>query len=735
VWARPVRPSTQENAEGSGKLGPFKRYGRYTLIKKLATGGMAEIWLSRQRGLADFKRFVVVKKILSHLGAQETFVRMFLDEARMSAQLNHPNIVQVYDLGKEGESYFIAMEFINGENLASIAWRGKKRNKPIPVHYAARILADACKGLHYAHLLKSSDGSELNIVHRDISPQNLLVTYEGETKVVDFGIAKAASRSEATKTGMLKGKFSYMSPEQCLGSHVDMRSDVFALGIVLYELTTGTRLFKHESELMILEMITKRDVVAPREVNPDIPPALDNIIMKALRKDLEDRFQNAQEMQLALEEYMRESGRTCSSNDLAQYQRTLFADHIEEKQKILELASRDDIQEVDFDDESTERAGPARRIPQVQIGPASPSQPQYHMPTPQGMMVPPHATASPGFSYPASAHPSAPGYPMPSGSMYYPQPYPVEDGRHSWVARSVIIGALLVIAFASYVLYRQLTREAPVVEVFDTGVQDSLQPVKAGTLKLETSPPGAKIVLDGQPMKTGDGSDARTPSDLQGLAYGRTFEITFEKEGYKTARRSVLMGNGTDSSTIDAKLQAFDGTLRVEVGGLARDATVIVNDEEIGQGPVITKSLPGFQQLLITARHPSFKCTAEPDRLVLEANKTQNVVVTCNKKAIGLGPVRPPKPPPAGGPKPPPSGGEDSQCSDVPGRATIGTKPEVGARVFVNGKEIGTTPINGYKLPSNCTLKLRLVATDGREKQETIKLSPNVTSVYIVPLE
>jgi serine/threonine-protein kinase len=729
-----VRPSTQETPEGSGKLGPFKRYGRYTLIKKLATGGMAEIWLARQRGLADFKRFVVVKKILSHLAAQDTFVRMFLDEARMSAQLNHPNIVQVYDLGKEGDSYFIAMEFINGENLASIAWRGKKRNKPIPVQFCARILADACKGLHYAHHLRSSDGSPLNIVHRDISPQNLLVTYEGETKVVDFGIAKAASRSEATKTGMLKGKFSYMSPEQCLGSHVDMRSDVFALGIVLYELTTGTRLFKHESELMILEMITKRDVVPPREVNPEIPPALDDIIMRALRKDLDERFQSAQEMQLALEDYLRDCGRPCSNADLAHYQRTLFVDHIEEKQKLLEVASREDIQEVDFDDESTERSGAPRRQPPpqgVRVGPASPSQPQVQMPTAVPMM-PPHATGSPGFAYPPPhAIGSAPGYQMPDGSIYYPPYPPVEEERQSWVARSVIIGALLVIAFASFVLYRQLTREAPVVEIFDTGVQDSHGPVKAGTLKLETVPSGARIVLDGQAMKTADGSDARTPSDLQGLAYGKTFDIVFEKEGFKTARRSILMGNGTDGSTIDVKLQAFDGTVRIEVGGAARDATVLIDDEEIGQGPQLTKTLPGFRELVITARHPSHRCTAEPERVFLEPNKTLNVQVTCREKPRGDGRVRPPKPLPRPGPKS--QQASDEQCSNVMGRATIGMKPELGARVFVNGKEIGTTPLNGYKLPSNCLLELKLIAPDGREKNETIKLSPNVTHVYNVP--
>ena len=723
-----VQPSTLEPSEGSGKLGPFKRYGRYTLVKKLATGGMAEIWLARQRGLADFKRFVVVKKILSHLAAQDTFVKMFLDEARMSAQLNHPNIVQVYDLGKERESYFIAMEFINGENLAAIAWRGKKRNRSIPVPYAARILADACKGLNYAHHLRSSDGSALSIVHRDISPQNLLVTYEGETKVVDFGIAKAASRSEATKTGMLKGKFSYMSPEQCLGSQIDMRSDVFALGIVLYELATGTRLFKHESELMILEMITKRDVVPPREVNSEIPRVLDDIIMKALRKDPAARFQTAQEMQLALEDFVRDSGRPCSSAELSVYLRGLFADHIEEKLKVLELASRDDVEEIDFDEEATERAGQGRHVVespgQVHVGPASPSRPQYQ-PAP---LYPPHAAPTPGAGYPPHAAGSMHAYPPPGQSMYYPAQYQQEE-QSSWIARSVIIGALLVIAFASYVLYRQLTKDAPTEEPFDSGIHEVLVPVKAGTLKLETTPPGATIILDGQPMRTADGTEARTPSDLQGLQYGKTFDIQFQKEGYRSVKRSILMGNGTDGATIAQKLIAFDGTLRIEVGGSARDAIVIVNDEEVGRGPQLTKSLPGFQEVRIAARHPTYRCTAEPERVFLEPNKTLNIAVTCRPKPRV---TRPPPPPRSGG-KPPPTRAATG-CSDVMGRATFGTKP-AGARVFIDGKEIGTTPINAYKLPSNCLLKVRLVAPDGREINETIKLSPNLTQTYNVDFE
>jgi serine/threonine protein kinase len=337
-------PPTEKSETPS--IGPVKQFGRFTLFRKLATGGMAEIWLARQSGLAGFTRFVVIKKILSHLAEEETFIRMFQDEARMSAQLVHPNIVQVYDLGEAQGTFFIAMEYIAGENLAAITWRGVKRKQRFTPPFAARTIADACKALHYAHHLKGADGAPYQIVHRDISPQNLLVTYEGEVKVVDFGIAKAATKSQHTKTGMLKGKFSYMSPEQCRGDPVDMRSDVFALGIVLYELCTGKRLFKHESELMILEMITQRRVTPPSEVAPDIAPSLEAIIMRALEKERDERFATAQEMQISLEDYLRAESAPSTNTEIAHYMRALFADKMAEKRELCRVASRKDFLEA-----------------------------------------------------------------------------------------------------------------------------------------------------------------------------------------------------------------------------------------------------------------------------------------------------------------------------------------------------------------------------------------------------
>jgi eukaryotic-like serine/threonine-protein kinase len=223
------------------------RFGKYDLLALLATGGMAEIWLARVSGMAGFEKLVVIKRLLDKLAIDSDYVEMFLDEARINARLTHSNIVQVLELGQVEGKYFMAMEFVPGLSVSQVGKRATKQLGTVPQEVACGIIAQACSGLHYAHEKTMPDGSPLNIVHRDVSPQNLIVTYEGLVKVLDFGIAKADHRQSQTRTGLVKGKFSYMSPEQCLGQGLDRRSDVFALGIVLFELCTARRLFKRGS--------------------------------------------------------------------------------------------------------------------------------------------------------------------------------------------------------------------------------------------------------------------------------------------------------------------------------------------------------------------------------------------------------------------------------------------------------------------------------------------------------
>ncbi len=263
----------------------IENYGKYQLLKRLAMGGMAQIYLARRRGPEGFEKLLVIKRILPHLAENADFVRMFLDEARIAARLDHPNIVDIYDLGAQDDTFFIAMEYIHGEDLRRVWKRAERSGQLIPVPLVCRIMIEACAGLEHAHKQKDTQGRPLGIVHRDISPQNILLTFEGRVKVVDFGIAKAADQATVTRSGVLKGKYSYMSPEQAAGQkNLDCRTDIFALGVVLYELLTGMRLFKRLTDMATLQAVADCNISPPSQINPRVPKDLDPIVMKALTR-------------------------------------------------------------------------------------------------------------------------------------------------------------------------------------------------------------------------------------------------------------------------------------------------------------------------------------------------------------------------------------------------------------------------------------------------------------------
>jgi serine/threonine-protein kinase len=303
------------------------QFGKYQLQRKLAEGGMAEVFLAKQTGMEGFEKLVVVKRILPQLCSDESFVKMFLNEARVAARLNHPNVVQIFDLGKLGEQYFIAMEYVHGEDLRSVISEATNGDKRIATGLACRIMADTLAGLHYAHTRVGADGKPLGLVHRDVSPQNVIVTYEGSVKLVDFGIAKATRAIDAAQTqaGLLKGKYAYMSPEQARGQPVDARADVFCVGVLLWELVTWQRLFKRPTEMSTLMAVAEEPIRAPRTVDPSIPVELDRLIMKALAKKPEDRFATAQDVRAALENLIRTSGWEGDTLALSTYMRELFA--------------------------------------------------------------------------------------------------------------------------------------------------------------------------------------------------------------------------------------------------------------------------------------------------------------------------------------------------------------------------------------------------------------------------
>ncbi len=314
-------------------------FGKYLLLDRVNIGGMAEVWRAKTFGAGGFERLVAIKRILPNIAEDEEFITMFIDEAKITVQLNHANIAQVYELSHIANSYFIAMEYVSGKDMRGVFDRCRKRGEPAPIPLTCYAIAQCCEGLDYAHRAKDRQGRDMNIVHRDVSPQNALISYDGEVKVIDFGIAKAAGKATKTQAGILKGKFGYMSPEQIRGLPLDRRSDVFAIGVCLYEMLTGERLFVGDSDFSVLEKVRKVEVLPPSHFNRKIPEQLEKIVMKSLAKDVDDRYQYANELAEDLRTFMYSTGNVFARKDLAAFMKATFAeDYEKEKNRLQEYA-------------------------------------------------------------------------------------------------------------------------------------------------------------------------------------------------------------------------------------------------------------------------------------------------------------------------------------------------------------------------------------------------------------
>lgn len=322
--------------------GAPKRIGKYRILRQIAQGGMAEIYLASATGIEGFEKLCVLKRILPLLAANQEFVQMFLDEARIAASLLHSNIAQVFDIGSDQGSYYFVMEFLRGKDLRHILQESFTRQSVVPYEHVVTVVTGVCSGLHYAHEMRGKDGKPLSLVHRDISPQNIFVTHDGNVKLCDFGIAKSAAQLTETRVGTLKGKIRYMSPEQCSSEPLDRRSDVFALSIVLWELLTLRRLFSGKSDFDIFKAIVEEPIPAPSRFRTDVPEGLEQIVMKGLAQEREERFQSAQELQLALEDWARDARVPASSVRLASFMTELFGPPAATMESFLERASESD---------------------------------------------------------------------------------------------------------------------------------------------------------------------------------------------------------------------------------------------------------------------------------------------------------------------------------------------------------------------------------------------------------
>ncbi|EPX59150.1 serine/threonine protein kinase [Cystobacter fuscus DSM 2262] len=481
---------------------PGLTVGRYNLLTRLAVGGMAEIWLARQGGPQGFEKFIAIKRILDSLSSDADFVGMFLDEARLAAQLNHPHIVQIFDLGEEEGAYYIAMEYLPGENLASVARACTRQNKVLPLPLAVRIIAHAAEGLAYAHAKLGPDGALLGIVHRDVSPQNILVTYEGLVKVLDFGIAKAATRESQTMAGQVRGKAAYMSPEQARGQLLDARSDIFSLGIVLFELVTGTRLFPSMEPLAAMNTLAgETPLPVAHERNPRVPESLSRIISRALARQPGQRFISARHFQAALEEWLRAQPEVPDCSELSSYMTDLFADRIQERARLLEAARSGDL-----------TPSSARRV----VGRLQSSA-------------------------------SMPGRVLGTRELTVEQPAPSRRPRWPWIAGAAVL-SLLALSGGLFFALRGSPAESPAVKAPPVAARPPT-PTGPPVLTIETEPPGAQLRVDGQEVGV-------SPLSLETLALGE-HRVVASLEGRAPEERLVKLSHPGERTLVRLELPAL----------------------------------------------------------------------------------------------------------------------------------------------------------------------------------
>ncbi|MDF1561458.1 MAG: serine/threonine protein kinase [Deltaproteobacteria bacterium] len=492
------------------------RFGKYRLLRRLARGGMAEIFLARYEAAAGISKVVVVKKILPAFADNPRFLKMFIDEARVTVGLSHGNIAQVFDFGEIDGSYYLAMEYVQGQALSSVLTRTTEAGLAFPIPIACFVTMEVCKGLGYAHRKCDETGKPLGIVHRDVSPQNVMISYEGQVKVVDFGIAKAANLAGDTRAGALKGKYLYFAPEQARSRPIDARTDVCATGIVLYELLTGRR--PYSGVLMdVLESILKGHFPKPRALEPEIPPSLERIVLKAMAVSPDDRYQSAAEMQEAIGAFLFKAAPRFTSSSVAHFVRYLYQPEIEATGQAVELPESF-LEQVPLWERRHHRSTPTSPGSAGSGESALPGTAEERGRLESGDTgVDTAGTDSGSFASADLIHPSTAEAPLPRPRR--PLPRPVIWGG---------LGALLAVIFAA----AGLTAASSMKRVPGVGV-----------LAIESEPPGARIFLDGE--DTGQ----ETPYVFQGLAPGQQYGLTLRLAGHQPRMASVTAST-TGSTTV-----------------------------------------------------------------------------------------------------------------------------------------------------------------------------------------
>jgi len=676
----PILPPPGESAGAGGGRESFEmdgmpaRFGKYTLIRKLATGGMAELFLAIQKSVAGFEKLLVIKRILPSMNQDRAFIEMLLHEARVAATLSHPNIVQIFDVGQHEGQYFIAMEHVHGEDLRAIVRQMKKKSVfEFPLEHALAIILDMCAGLAYAHEKHELDGSALNIVHRDISPQNVVVTFTGDVKLVDFGIAKSDSRvGEATKSGKLKGKVPYMSPEQARGEHVDGRSDVFSTGVMLFELTTGKRLFKGASEYETLRLICERDYPRPTEVRADYPPDLEAIVLKALAKDAGERYQSARAMQADLEGFVRKHQIAVSHIALNQFMQGLFEDKLAmQKEMLLQGKQLADIIEM-----------------------------QHAM-----------TSAAEGADVDASGQRNASPQSIPSAARTVTELTAPSHRKKGNLVLGVIAGVLGVAAVAGGAGYLLSQKNAAEQQANERPSATPAPPTKA-SLVVESEPAGASIWVNG------DLRPEVTPATITQLPFGVPLDVKLTMDGFENGKQQVTLKEG-DPARVHVELRKGSVVVEVKIAPeaasgaavLALDGKPVTGTRAEGVTSGVSHKLvvtaPGYVEQTVTFTGNAM----ENKRLDVTLEKAPEPKHGGRPVAHGGAPVPAPVAAPAGA-----------------GKLNVGASGGW-CNVTVDGAARGATPVAGVELSAG-PHKVTCTTSDGKAQTATVTVPADGVARY-----
>ncbi len=593
------------------------KFGDYYLFERVAVGGMAEVFKGVSYGVEGFERLFAVKRVLPSISEDQEFIEMFIDEAKIAVQLTHANIGQIFELGNAENSYFIAMEFVQGKDLRAIFDRSRSKRSVLDIPMCCHVVKEVCEALEYAHGKRNEKQEPLGLIHRDVSPQNILVSYDGEVKLIDFGIAKAAGKASKTQSGILKGKFGYMSPEQVRGKPIDRRSDLFSLAVVLFELLTLERCFQGESDFSTLEKVRNVDIRRPSALNRDIPPELERIVLKGLARNPEERYQTAAEFQDALQKFLYQSGAFYARKDLAAYMRRTFDGHLRDEASRLgafreyarthipearRASSVPDQPEAKAADSGGFKADlPALSWEEDEIATAvwdrSPSQIILaHEQGPPAAATPdPPAFANADFAVPeAAGHGSEPIVPALGPARVMPARLDVGPARGGPSSTHLVLPAAEMHARREVGDRKTTLLVVTLLAILAAGVAVFLmrpQGPTSASVTLRTQPPEVRVQLDGRAVYSGG-----TPYEIPSVPAG-IHSLRVEADGYQPTEHRIQVDD--QPVVIALELRKRTDATAIEVESRPGGATLFIDGQRRDQTPTRVAITPGQRTLRV----------------------------------------------------------------------------------------------------------------------------------------